>query len=915
MSDQNDVDIRFYDNYIPGLPAGEYSITVKQQTTQDASGGESFPPDPYPSHISQRFSVAGPRFTLDPADVHRAFPANGATGQFGEYLPQLAINKRALPWERPLAFACNSEQQNTATPWLALLVFSDGELLTPTPASGTPAPPAAGSNANPTVTLSLPLQDVLSSTDVSPGPPTGIRGPNIAADQLDLGQGLSSTWCDVIEMTVATFKALLPAVPDLRWLAHVREVSPANKAANNAGAAPAWYSAFIANRFAVLSADDSSCKNIVHLVSLEGFEDCFDADGNPISPSAGPQGAYTRMRLVSLYSWTYTTQRAVGESFSQLMLDLLPDPQTDSDALLLKLPLPASATAGDAAQTAAFERVSYGYHPLQYAMRSGETSFAWYRGPLSPVVSERFLKTTDPSASSNPAMPFTASDAMIYNPSTGIFDQSYAAAWTSGRLLGLSSKPYATDLLQWRRTAHSLVDTLLENMRSPTLEPSFIADGILDSDGNLTTTGTQQLAEIISDDLITTAFKDFLAGEFATDIASQIGQPGSGQASPDSVSSTSSGTMSAAPSSTQSDLATLMANPSVVALLQQLSGMLPLGTTADELSGPITSLTLAAPGAVQDIGPGSTLTLTDSSGNVALLTTKALVTVGDTVITIDSVTLTTVLNTSATVDVAAGTIMPSSIVQWLAQRALLYGVPFNNLVPDPRMLPAESLRMFYIDRNWIDALLDGALSVGVQSSRDSQFNQLMRNPLHRTVDSILLQVRDQLLGIDQTGSQGSLGTMAGFLLRSALVSAWPGLDIEATDADGNPIKPLRLDRVSANVMLAIFADTPVSISFSQPGEGLVFGVEDHGIDARYLPGNSAGEPVGSVVPNVFLGTASIPTRGNGGDNPVLVINGSDGLVGKLEALYSSAPTLSPASFAVEMVRSPEQMIFKTPVNA
>ncbi|MFL6211712.1 MAG: hypothetical protein ACJ74W_22885 [Pyrinomonadaceae bacterium] len=192
-------------------------------------------------------------------------------------------------------------------------------------------------------------------------------------------------------------------------------------------------------------------------------------------------------------------------------------------------------------------------------------------------------------------------------------------------------------------------------------------------------------------------------------------------------------------------------------------------------------------------------------------------------------------------------IMPKQIVEWLAQTALLYGVPFNNLVPAASMLPAESVRFFYVDQNWIASLLDGALSVGIQSSRDSLFQQLMRDPLHRATDAALAEVRDKLLGITTTGGAAATLVPAGFILRSAVVSGWPGLEVRAWSAadSTNPMKPLRLDRVSPTVMIGIFPDVPIKLEFNEPSEGLVFGQEDQGISIRYLPGTS-GETAANV---------------------------------------------------------------------
>jgi hypothetical protein len=55
---------------------------------------------------------------------------------------------------------------------------------------------------------------------------------------------------------------------------------------------------------------------------------------------------------------------------------------------------------------------------------------------------------------------------------------------------------------------------------------------------------------------------------------------------------------------------------------------------------------------------------------------------------------------------------------WLVRLRLLEGVPFANLVADTELLPAESMRWFYLDRRWTDALVQGALSVGTVNSDD-----------------------------------------------------------------------------------------------------------------------------------------------------------------------------------------------------
>ena len=50
--------------------------------------------------------------------------------------------------------------------------------------------------------------------------------------------------------------------------------------------------------------------------------------------------------------------------------------------------------------------------------------------------------------------------------------------------------------------------------------------------------------------------------------------------------------------------------------------------------------------------------------------------------------------------------------------------PFHYLVPDERILPAESIRLFQVDPIWIECLVDGAFSIGRVSQSDQKHDQL-----------------------------------------------------------------------------------------------------------------------------------------------------------------------------------------------
>lgn len=171
------------------------------------------------------------------------------------------------------------------------------------------------------------------------------------------------------------------------------------------------------------------------------------------------------------------------------------------------------------------------------------------------------------------------------------------------------------------------------------------------------------------------------------------------------------------------------------------------------------------------------------------------------------------------------------LAQWLAQLTLLYGVPVEYLVPDYRMLPPESIRFFYLDRNWLDRMVDGAMSVGVLTSKDQLFNQTFFEDIYQQVDLAQMQVRTTLRasdsdGLSQAAPQSYGGTMSGLLMRSRVVSDYPGVEINGYDASGNLLHILRMDHLSDSLLICLFAGVPVEVDFVQPSEGLHFGIQN-----------------------------------------------------------------------------------------
>ena len=77
--------------------------------------------------------VSSPRYLMPPDQILSTFPPAMAEGDFGSRLPQIALKRRTLPWERdpggpPLG------PNDPPRPWLALVVIAEGEgALSPDP--------------------------------------------------------------------------------------------------------------------------------------------------------------------------------------------------------------------------------------------------------------------------------------------------------------------------------------------------------------------------------------------------------------------------------------------------------------------------------------------------------------------------------------------------------------------------------------------------------------------------------------------------------------------------------------------------------------------------------------------------------------------------------------------------------------
>lgn len=746
-------DIQFSDNYVPALDAGNWFIQADHSLAKD---GAPLTTDSLAA--IQEFVVSAPQFSLDPKVVLNKYPPDASAGRYGEVLPHIVLSDPLLPWERAMADA------SARQPWLALLVFEDGELL--------------GASGSPTRATTTTVAGFLA-------PDPKILKPAVQKED-DVADTDS---CVFIQLPAAVFQAIAPRLAELRFLAHCREANTADKAV--IGDAGGLYSVVVANRFpaAPPGAADPPVKNIVHLVSLEGLEPYLVA--NP------EFGGHDSVALVSLASWTFQALPDHAEDFRGLMTAIVGQELSGGAYQPDNLWLRVRASAGGEAQN----RLDDGFVPLAYRTRTGERTFAWYRGPLVPVL------TTAPAA---PGPFATADAAIIYQSALGVFDLSLAAAWEIGRATALSDKVFGQRLLDLRARTHALTDQLLHRLQSD----AFSADQIASLDGD-------------------TRVQDEFLRVLEIELLQDIGAP----PDPSLVPPRPAGPTDTDP---KAAVANFLADPAVQALILQ---------------------------AVEaDLDPVAT---------------------------------------------------------WLARLLLLYPVSFSYLVPDARALPIESLRFFYLDNAWLAAALDGALSLGLDSSRQTFLFELTRDLTHAAAYEAARAYRDNLRGVPPSPVEVNENLVSGLVMRSAVVSGWPNLAVRPYLQNGQLLKILRIDHLSPNVLLCLFQGVPDYVELSEPQEGFRFGTDDDGsLPLRYPtsaggPALPLGKQLDGATPLAIRDLTQTQARCmRAATSRVLNIDpgAPAGLVQSLTAALEAVPgvtldLLGPADLALQMVKAPEAIKF------
>jgi hypothetical protein len=280
--------------------------------------------------------------------------------------------------------------------------------------------------------------------------------------------------------------------------------------------------------------------------------------------------------------------------------------------------------------------------------------------------------------------------------------------------------------------------------------------------------------------------------------------------------------------------------------------------------------------------------------------------------------------------IAPDGVVPAEIVRFLARMRLMEGVPFSHLVPDAELIPPDTIRFFYLDRNATDALTQGALSVGTVNAADrvqlAQLYPVVRDEVDQAERLVRMKDADAPK-VDAEGRPiGAGGPISGFVMRSRIVSGWPGLHVRAYATDTHPdnqtipdmdtspdrVRLLRMERLAPAVLFVLFDGVPAVVHIEEPRCGIQFGVR---LDAVSDPAKQTAV----VTVRDVLHPNNGPLKVGNKDRtvPVPFRAGSPGVINmkKLNEALLAIPqanmdsTIDSAEYAMQMLRFPLRQVF------
>ncbi|MGW1071931.1 hypothetical protein [Streptomyces sp. NPDC002537] len=409
------LNVQFVDSLVPRITAGRYTLTAHQSLTrgEDRVDGDGYLDTP----VTQQVEVRAPRFAVEPEWIHGAYPTPGATGLYDDVLPHLTLNRPTLPWEREEAKDANGAR----LPWLAVLVFGEGELPDTDPH-------CLGQTEAKTVAD-------LHGTEQGVVLPAFDQAADPITDEDD------KQVCRTVLVPGAVFHSVAPATSELPLLTHVRRIDEQHQGLTLADdlIQVGDYAVVVGNRLPRAAGG----RYVAHLVSLEGWQSYL-----PDGKKETYDGPDEKLRLISLWSWSFETIPDHAPGFAALTEHFVDTEGDKGSALLLRVPLGDQPLTGREQQDVA-DRLRRGYLPISCRTESGRATFGWYRGPFIPEPAEEQTPRERRRC---------AAEALIHLERYGVFDVSLATAFTAGRGVALADRQFCAALLRLRGKVQRATD-------------------------------------------------------------------------------------------------------------------------------------------------------------------------------------------------------------------------------------------------------------------------------------------------------------------------------------------------------------------------------------------------------------------------------------------------------------------------
>ena len=259
---------------------------------------------------------------------------------------------------------------------------------------------------------------------------------------------------------------------------------------------------------------------------------------------------------------------------------------------------------------------------------------------------------------------------------------------------------------------------------------------------------------------------------------------------------------------------------------------------------------------------------------------------------------------------------------WLAVLTIQCG----ELTPPPMQIsPIVSMTVadlvpigveFSLDPNWIEAFLDGALSIGrtteIQTQADSRTRAMLRPSSVAAARLRRRNDRPHLAQLKRASASSPTSAVTGLLLRSQVVRGWPRLQIDGystnDDSHSPDVPKLRMGHLSPDVLLCLFDGAVAMVAIHEPPEQLHCGVEfpDSGglqTACTTLPALN-GETPGRQYPQGLppqTGIAEVPLRPD--SLTIQVRAAAASIQNALNAQFGAAvDTLTSNQFALELAK-------------